>query len=79
MNAAGYSNEGFDTACVDVLTTLSDSENFLSSLEEIREIFREDIPVLPLFFQREIILAKPGLTGLGNDPFPLLWNIETIE
>ncbi len=79
VNATGYSNEGFDTACVDVLTTLSDSEDYLKSLEEIREIFREELPALPLFFRREIIIAEPDLSGLGNDPFPILWNLEAIQ
>ena len=79
VNATGYSNEEFDSACVELLTTLSDSETNLNSLEEVRELFRGDLPALPLFFRREIIIAEPGLSGLGNDPFPMFWNIEAIQ
>jgi len=79
VNAAGYSNEIFDSACVEVLTTLPDSENYLDSLDKIRSTFRNDIPALPLFFQREVIVAGPGLSGLENDPFPLFWNIEVFQ
>lgn len=79
VNAAGYSNENYDSACVEVLTTLPDSENYLGSLEEIRTIFREDLPALPLFFRREIIIAAPDLLGLENDTFPLFWNIEVVQ
>ena len=79
VNASGYSDEEFDFACVEVLTSLSDSDNYLNSLDEIREIFREDLPALPLFFRREIIIAGPGLSGLGNDPYSIFWNIEAIQ
>ncbi len=79
VNAAGYSNHEYDNACVDLLTTMSDSENYLISLEEVREIFREDLPSLPLYFRREIIIAKPGLSGFENDPFSLFWNIEAVK
>ncbi len=79
VNAAGYSNPEYDYACMDVLTTMLDSDSFQSSLEEVRDIFREDLPALPLFFRREIIIAKPGLSGLENDPFSLFWNIEAFK
>ena len=51
VNAVGYNNANFNSACLEVLTSLPDSENYLSSLEDIREIFREDLPALPLFFR----------------------------
>jgi len=79
VNAAGYNNKNYDSACMEVLTTLPDSENYLGSLDKIRSTFREDLPALPLFFQREIIVAGPDLIGLENDPFPLFWNIEVIQ
>ncbi len=79
VNAAGFSNERFDTACLDVFTTLSNSEGYSNSLEEIREIFREGLPALPLLFRREIIISSPEIVGLENDPFPILWNLEAIQ
>ena len=47
--------------------------------EEIREIFREGLPALPLLFRREIIISSPEIVGLENDPFPILWNLEAIQ
>lgn len=79
VNAAGYSNEDYDGLCVDLLTSLPDSKNYLVSMGEIREIFRAELPTLPLYFRREIIIADPDLSGLGNDPFPMFWNIESIQ
>jgi len=79
VNAPGYSSQVYDDACVEALTTLSDSEDHLLALRDIREAYREDLPALPLFFRREIIIADPDLTGFENDPFPLFWNIETIR
>ncbi len=79
VNAAGFSNESFDKACLDVLTTLSNSDDYLNSLDDLREIFRDELPVLPLFFRREIIIAEPDISGIGNDQFPLFWNIETLQ
>jgi peptide/nickel transport system substrate-binding protein len=78
VNAAGYSNEGYDAACVVLLTTLPDSDPYLASLKEVSRIFREELPVLPLFFRREIIIADPAVTGIENSPLPLFWNIEEL-
>ncbi len=79
VNSPGYSNEDFDSACRVASTTLPDSKEFLNSQEQLRTIFREDLPVLPLFYRRELIISDPDLIGLENGTFPLFWNIETIQ
>jgi len=79
VNAAGYSNPEYDAACVDLLTTLPDSDQYLTSLGEVRRIFREDLPVLPLFFRREIIIVDPALADMENSPLSIFWNIEELQ
>jgi peptide/nickel transport system substrate-binding protein len=79
VNAAGYNNEEYDSFCMDVMTSLPDSDNYLNSIAEIRKIFRTELPALPLFFRREIIIADPDLIGLTNDSTALFWNIESLR
>ncbi len=79
VNAAGYHNQEYDSYCMDVMTSLPDSDTYLDSITGIRKIFRAELPALPLFFRREIIIADPDLKGFDDDPSPLFWNVETLQ
>jgi len=78
-NASGYSSEDFDADCGLVLTNLPDSGDVQYSVKSLRSIFEEDLPVLPLFFRRDIILASPMLEGFQSGLFQPFWNIESIR
>ncbi len=79
VNASGYSDEIFDSTCRILLSGLPDSNVFLEARGKIMEIFRTELPVLPLFFRQDIIIASPDLVGLESDVFPLFWNIEIVQ
>lgn len=79
VNAPGYSSEDFDAACGLILTSLPDSEDIQDAVESLRLIFEADLPVLPLFFRRDIIISIPELMGLESGVFPPFWNIEVLQ
>ncbi len=79
VNAAGYSNQDFDQACQAVSTHLPDAEIALEADKELKEIFHSEMPVLPLFFRQELIIASPQVKGLESGVFSPFWNIEALE
>ncbi|NQS91013.1 MAG: hypothetical protein HQ574_01275 [Chloroflexi bacterium] len=79
VNAPGYSNQNFDLACRAVFTNLPDSVENLNALADIQSIFREELPALPLFFRKDLIIVHPDLTGIESGIFPLFWNVEAFE
>jgi len=78
-NASGYSSDDFDAACGLVLSSLPDSDDVQYSIKSLRSIFEEDLPVLPLFFRRDIILTSPKLEGFQSGSFQPFWNIESVR
>lgn len=78
-NATGYSNPAYDLACNTALTNLPDSEATREAVAELQTIFREELPVLPLFYRQELILSHPSLEGIQSGSFLPLWNIERIK
>jgi peptide/nickel transport system substrate-binding protein len=79
VNASGYSNQNFDRACQIVSTNLPDSDLAREAAVEVSEIFKSDLPVIPLFFRRDLIISRPEITGLENGYFDPLWNIEDLR
>jgi peptide/nickel transport system substrate-binding protein len=78
-NATGYSQEDFDRACNRVLTSLPDSGESLEASLTIQALYQEDLPALPLFFRREILLYSPDLDGIQEGSNPPLVSIEYIR
>jgi peptide/nickel transport system substrate-binding protein len=78
-NAPGYSNESFDVECSLIHTSLPDSDDTQEALLRMQTIFADDLPVLPLFFRRELILTNPVLEGFQSGLYPPFWNIGRIR
>ncbi len=78
-NAPGYTNESFDAECNIIHSSLPDSNDTQESLMKMQTIFADDLPVLPLFFRRDIILSNPILEGFQSGSYPPLWNIGGIR
>jgi peptide/nickel transport system substrate-binding protein len=78
-NASGYSNPDFDETCSLILGNLPDQGSTLEAYQTAQQIFSEDLPVLPLFFRRQVIVFGSELTGFENGTYDLFWNIETIQ
>ncbi len=78
VNAPGFSSDDFDAACGLVLTNLPDSLAAQDAVERLISTFEDGLPVVPLFFRRQVILTRPELTGFENGTYDLLWNIESV-
>ncbi len=75
-NPAGFSEQGFDQACQAILTNPPDSEESRQGIQDVQSIFQTDLPALPLFYRRDVLISRPGLTGLTEgSPMPFV----TIE
>ncbi len=79
VNAAGFRSEAYDAACRTVLTSLPDLERSKTALSDAAAIYREELPSLPLFFRRDILLSSPRISGLADSIFPTLWDIESLS
>ena len=78
MNAAGFSSELFDAACRDVLTSLPDMDLHQIALDEVTNIYREELPSLSLLFRRDILLQSTPIGGISDSLLPTLWDIESL-
>lgn len=78
-NASGYSNPDFDETCSLILGNLPDQDSTLEAYQTVQQIFSEDLPVLPLFFRRQVIVYRSELSGFNNGTYDLFWNIEIIH
>lgn len=79
VNAPGFSSDDFDAACGLVLTNLPDSLVAQDAVERLISTFEDGLPVVPLFFRRQVILTRPELTGFENGTYDFLWNIESVH
>lgn len=77
-NASGYTNEAFDTACQESLHLLPDLETTQEARKQAQIIFAEDLPALPLYFRRDVILFGPELGDIRDGFFTPLWNLEAL-
>lgn len=80
-NAGGYRNAEFDSACLTALSVLPDSSQYLSAYGEAMEIFRQDLPVFPLYLHFQTMLVKDNICGLLESGFGkgILYNIEILN
>lgn len=75
-NAAGYLNPEYDRACWMSLTHLPDSQQAVKGFQEAQAVFGEELPALPLYFRRDLVLTAPEFTVLQSGSFIPLWNLE---
>lgn len=80
-NAMGYSNPGFDQACKAVMASLPDTEDYKNALQQVQQIFAEELPVIPLYFYTNLLASRPDLCGLKLDSSVTssLWNLENFD
>jgi peptide/nickel transport system substrate-binding protein len=79
VNAPGYSNPDFDDYCRDAHTNLPDSGVNLEAHTQMGTIFKEEKPVLPLFFRVDLLISDPDLEGLSDGNYLPFWNIEELH
>ncbi len=77
-NASGYENEEFDAACRDSLYLLPDLDKTRDARDEAQMIFAEELPVLPLYFRRDVLLLNQTMEDVEDGFFSPLWNVEDL-
>lgn len=75
-NYTGYRNDAFDSAMTEARETL-DPQMRADIYADAQRILIEDVAVIPLFFDRQTTLVRPGLEGLDVTPMGVL-RLETI-
>lgn len=78
-NAGGYQNPAFDLACRASRSNLPDSSSRQEGFKTAQHIFAEDLPALPLYFRREVLLAAPDFLAVHSGSGDLLWDLEEWE
>jgi peptide/nickel transport system substrate-binding protein len=76
-NITGYSNPAFDSACAAAGAARGGAE----AARPVQEIFARELPVLPLFAQVKLAIARPDLCGLDLDATArsIFHNIEAFD
>lgn len=68
FNITGYTNRSYDKACNNQLSSGLDREAMLTANEEVLTTLANDLPVLPLFYDIDIMVTRPDLYGLYLSP-----------
>lgn len=81
INFSGYADEDYDSACLEARSNLGQDTSLDYSYAVVQEIFSEDLPVIPLYWQVKVGASRPGLCGFWPDPTAAssLWNIELFS
>ena len=76
-NGIGYSNIEFDKLC-DQADTEHDPKKRIALYQQAERIAIDDAPWAPLYFQKDLVLIRPRVTGYRNSLFGILPHTQTI-
>ena len=80
-NLAGYNNPEFDQACRTALSSLPDTDEYVSAHHQAQTIFAEELPAIPLYWRLELAAMRADMCALSTENLPVydLKNIETFD
>ncbi|HEX9018907.1 MAG TPA: peptide ABC transporter substrate-binding protein [Anaerolineaceae bacterium] len=80
-NVAGYTSSDFDATCAAASAARPNDANFTAKNQAVQELFAKDLPVIPLFTQVNIAIARPDLCGFSMDSTArsIFWNLEAFD
>ena len=81
VNAAGYRDSDYDSACEQALGTLPGQPGYVENHQAVQSIFASQLPVIPLYQLLNLVLARAELCGFSFDPsaYSEFWNIENYD
>ena len=81
VNVSGWSNEAYDAACNDALSTLPGMDGYLEAHQEAMRIFAQELPAMPLFTRMRLAATTPDVLNFQLDPTqtPALWNVFELD
>lgn len=79
-NASGFSDASYDAACRAVLYSPGAEGGSAGAAALTQQVFRSDLPALPLVVLPRVVVVRASVCGLTLDPSPasLLWNLEAM-
>ena len=79
-NVSGYSSAEFDAACASAAAART-AERVSSTNQAAQAIFAKDLPVIPLYTDLKIAIARTDLCGLAMDVTArsIFWNVEGLD
>jgi len=83
-NVSGFSDPGFDVACLASQQTLPDDQaqaTRRAAYAQVQSIFSDELPVIPLYWRVKTAAARADLCYFSLDPTSSssLWNIEAFD
>lgn len=80
-NVSGFSSQEFDQACAAATQARPGDAGYSAAIQEVQALFSDQLPVIPLYAQLKIALARPDLCGMDLDVTArsILWNIEAFN
>jgi len=66
-NLAGYYNSEFDQACRTALTSLPDTDEYVTAHQKAQAIFAEELPAIPLYWRIEIVAMRSDMCPLPTE------------
>lgn len=81
VNASGWSNEAYDSACEAGLAEIWNTAVYQESHRQALKIFTEELPMMPLFSRFDIVLLHPDVRHFEIDATQPLgfWNAAAID
>ena len=81
INASGFSDAEYDSACQSLLLNLPDAAAFDDGARKTQQIIADQVPAIPLFVRPRLMAHSTDLCGTEIDPTASsgLWNLETIQ
>jgi peptide/nickel transport system substrate-binding protein len=80
-NDSGYSSLEFDQACRGAFTTTPGTPENQAANDKAQEIYNEDVPALPLYWNSDWAVMRPDTCSFTVDPSAEsdLWNLEVFD
>lgn len=80
-NVSGYTSQEFDQACANAAQARPGEASYSAAVQAVQMLFSEQLPVIPLYAQLKIALARPDLCGMDLDVTTrsIFWNLEMFN
>jgi peptide/nickel transport system substrate-binding protein len=80
-NASGFSSQEYGRACAQARASLPGELQYTQAHAQAQSIFSIEIPSLPMYLDRQVLVTRPDLCGLAPQPSgrSTLWNLEILD
>jgi len=80
-NFMGYANSQMDDACQSIRRSGLNDQLRLAKIQEVMNLIAQDVPLIPLYFYPQVVIARTDICGLTLDHSSnnLLQNLEGVD